>query len=181
MKDKIDGYCDFEVIRNYKKINDKIIVIHLDGSVLECQLQKEKDILALMEEQGLEFAGGISKKNKYLLKVGSASSGLIILLFGTLQGMEMLATNELMLGTCLGSILLAVDIIGLRKLFFYVASSVPVLENQEKYNFYFENKNILGSYVSINELDNYSLEYLKKLVSYEKKSNSKAKQLKRKR
>lgn len=183
MKDKIIGYQDYEVIKKYEKLEDKIIVIYLDETTNEINIDKEDEIIKLMENQGKVYAQSYLDNKNYLIKIVLTSSSLLALMFGTFQAMDYLVTNKvledlgLIIGTIAGSTVLAGDIVLWKKLFLNIASKTKNINNQEKYYYYFKNIDILKENININELDNYNLPDLK-LVVYNKE---KPKTLKRKR
>ena len=130
-----------------------------------------------MEEQGRDYAKGFSGKKCYLFRVASGSSGLVVLFLGTLNWLEKMCVsgnNDLLaVGAIGGSALMVMDIILLKKLFKNLSYKLNRFDDQEKYNFYFKNKDILGSYISINELDDCSISEIKEIVSWKKKVRKK--------
>lgn len=180
MKNNIDNYYNFEIIKNYQKLDDKIIVTYLNGYVAKLDISNEQNILVLMEEQGKNYIKKINNKKQYLFKIISATTGLVIILFGTLNWLEKLCTTNindetLLFGTIASSSIIAIDIILFKKLFKNLSSQISLFEDQEKYQYYFKNKETINKYITINELDDYSLSELKKVVNLKNKIKTKTK------
>ena len=91
VKNHIDGYFDYRVIKGYRKTDNYIVVSYLDGSEDWLDVRDEENILLLMEEQGRDYAKEFNSKKCYLFRVASGSSGLAIVLLGTLNWLEFYA------------------------------------------------------------------------------------------
>ena len=184
MKYCIDGYCNFEVIKKYEKLDNKLVVTYLDGSSFEFDLKYEDKILLLMEKQGLNYAKEFNNMNNKCVNLVSGASSLVILFIGTLGWLNSKCSlsnvNDLEL-FLVSSFGVGIEVILLRKVFFKLAYLMEILEDKEKYKYYFNNKELLGDYIGINELDNYSLSYIKEMLKSDEEKYVSKKVLKRKR
>jgi len=184
---KVNGYFDFEVIKNYEKLNDKLVINYLDGSSSETFLDRESKIILLMEEQGLKYANEYDNISNYCVNIVSGVSSLILTLVGTLGWIKfkcdslILDNDQLVLVAFVSSIGVGSEVILIRSLFYKLAFLIGFLNDKKKYNYYFKNKEEFSGYVSINELDNYSLDYLKEMVNDNNYKSSFKKILRRKR
>ena len=79
-----------------------------------------------------------------------------------------LGSSEILVGTIVSSGIMACDLLLIRKLFFNMGVRLERISNQEKYAFYFQNKDLLDL-VGINDLDSYSMDQLKEMVSYKRR------------
>ena len=177
MKNHIDGYFDYKIIKGYKKDGNYIVVSYLDGREDYLDKEEESNILLLMEEQGRDYALGLANKKWYLFKFGSGNLGLIVIFFGTLNWLEKLAfsfdNHMLVLGAIGGSALLGTDIILFKELYKDLVRELNKFYDQEKYDYYFKNKDVLDGYVNINELDDCSFSEVRDMVSWKKKIRKK--------
>ena len=133
MNHKINGYSYFEVIKNYQKLDDRLIINYLDGSSYEYNLEDENKILALMEKQGLKYAKDFDNISNYCSNLVSGSSILVVLLIGTLGWLktkctgDTLSNDELILVSSISSVGVASEVILIRKMFLKNSNVINIL------------------------------------------------------